>query len=120
MPFGDGTGPMEKGQKTGRAMGYCDGFLRPGYMEPGFGRRWFGFGMGRGRGWRHWYYATEMPGWMRAGYGMPVFGMGVPPVYATLPTPEAEATMLKYQAEFLKQQLEEIQKRIDELEKKNL
>ena len=28
-----------------------------------------------GRGWRWWYYATGMPGWMRARYGLPAFGM---------------------------------------------
>ncbi len=113
MPFGDGTGPMGMGPMTGRSTGYCAGSPRPGYMNPGCGR-------GRGRGWRHWCYATGMPGWMRAGHGMPAFGMCVPPTYATPPTPETEANMLKEQAEFLKQRLSEIQKRIDELEKKNL
>ncbi|MGB9597009.1 MAG: DUF5320 domain-containing protein [Candidatus Poribacteria bacterium] len=129
MPFGDGTGPMGMGPMTGRAMGYCAGFPTPGYMNPGFGRGWFGFGRGwfgfgrgRGRGWRHWYYATGMPGWMRAGYGMPAFGMPVPPMYPhpvyppQAPTPEAEIDMLRNQAEFFKKQLDEIQKRIDELE----
>lgn len=120
MPFGDGTGPMGMGPMTGRGMGYCAGFPTPGYMNPGFGRGWFGFGRGRGRGWRHWYYATGMPGWMRAGYGLPAYGMGVPPVYPPYPpqapTPEAEVAMLKNQAEFFKKQLDEIQRRIDELE----
>ena len=32
------------------------------------------WGCGRGRGWRWWYYATGMPGWMRASYGLPAFG----------------------------------------------
>jgi len=37
----------------------------------------FGFrGMGRGRGFRFWYYATGMPGWLRAMYGLPAFGSG--------------------------------------------
>jgi len=32
------------------------------------------WGWGRGRGWRHWYYATGMPGWMRGSCGYPAFG----------------------------------------------
>jgi len=121
MPFGDGTGPMGMGPMTGRGMGYCAGFPTPGYMNPGYGGRgWFGFGRGRGggRGRRNWFYATGMPGWMRAAQGMPAYGMGVPsmPVYPQAPTPEAESAMLKDQAEFLKQQLDEIQNRINDLE----
>ncbi len=127
MPFGDGTGPMGMGPMTGRGMGYCAGFPVPGYMNPGWGRGWFGFGRGfargGGRGWRNWYYATGLPGWVRASYGMPAFGgwVGMPRMYPSAyppppPTPEEESAMLKDQAEFLKQQLEEIQKRIADLE----
>ena len=29
-----------------------------------------------GRGWRNWYYATGMPGWLRASYGLPAWGAG--------------------------------------------
>ncbi len=127
MPFGDGTGPMGMGPMTGRGMGYCAGFPVPGYMNPGWGRGWFGFGRGfargGGRGWRNWYYATGLPGWIRASYGMPAFGgwAGMPRMYPGAyppqpPTPEEETAMLKDQAEFLKQQLEEIQKRIADLE----
>ena len=29
-----------------------------------------------GRGWRNWYYATGMPGWVRASYGLPAWGAG--------------------------------------------
>jgi hypothetical protein len=56
MPFGDGTGPRGMGSMTGRGVGYCAGFRRPGFLNPGFGRGWFGFnrgfglGIGRGRG----------------------------------------------------------------------
>ena len=31
---------------------------------------------GWGRGWRNWYHATGMPGWMRVSYGLPAFGRG--------------------------------------------
>jgi len=56
MPFGDGTGPRGMGSMTGRGVGYCAGFRRPGFFTPAFGRGWFGFnrgfglGVGRGRG----------------------------------------------------------------------
>jgi ubiquinone biosynthesis protein UbiJ len=52
-----------------------------------------------GRGWRHRFYATGIPGRM------------------TL-TPEQEVADLKAQAEWLKGQLDAIQKRIEELESK--
>ncbi|NMC44151.1 MAG: DUF5320 domain-containing protein, partial [candidate division Zixibacteria bacterium] len=73
MPRGDRTGPAGMGPMTGRGLGYCAGFGMPGYMNPAPGRGFgMGFGRGRGfggggRGWRHWYYATGLPGWMRFG-----------------------------------------------------
>jgi len=111
MPFGDGTGPRGNGPMTGRGAGFCAGYPVPGYMNPGAGR-------GGGRGWRHWYRATGMPGWMRANQGMPAFGGGVnPQMYQNVqpPTPDEETAMLNNQAEFLKQQLDEIQNRINDL-----
>ena len=45
MPRGDGTGPLGLGPMTGRGLGYCAGFGRPGYMTPGPR-----FGWGRGGG----------------------------------------------------------------------
>ena len=83
MPFGDGTGPAGMGPMTGRAAGYCAGYSVPGYMNPipgrgfwgrGRGFGWFGRGRGGGRGWRNWYYATGLPGWQRAGMGLPAWG----------------------------------------------
>lgn len=76
--------------------------------------------MGFGRGWRHWYYATGLPGWARASAGMPAWGVpgwapGLWPGYA--PTPEQELGALKSQAEYFEKGLEEIRKRISELEK---
>jgi len=109
-----GLGPM-----TGRSIGYCAGYPVPGEMNPLPGRRWFG--SGRGRGWRHRYYATGLPGWARVGYGAPAFGGWVGPrvypYYASELATQEEAEMLKEQAEFLKKQLEEIQNRISDLEK---
>jgi hypothetical protein len=65
MSGGDRTGPVGRGPMTGHTVGYCAGFGMPGYANPvpggGFG---MGFGCGRGfrgRGWRHWFYATGLP-----------------------------------------------------------
>jgi len=118
MPGGDRTGPIGAGPMTGRAAGYCAGYPVPGYMNPIAGRGWgFGFGrgwgrgwFGRGRGWRHWYWATGLPGWARAAYGYPA--LGAYPYSAEL-TPKREMDMLKRRAKALKTQLADIQSRID-------
>jgi hypothetical protein len=117
MPRGDGTGPMGMGPMTGRAMGYCAGYSAPGYMNPagfGFAGRGFGFA-GRGRGNRNMFYATGMPGWMRAGsypgYGYPA--VPAAPQYSK----ENEVQFLKSQAEYLRTTLEDINNRLSELEK---
>ncbi|MGB9797357.1 MAG: DUF5320 domain-containing protein, partial [bacterium] len=50
MPFGDRTGPLGRGPRTGRGAGFCSGFPVPGYLNPIPGRGFWG----RGRGFRHW------------------------------------------------------------------
>jgi hypothetical protein len=83
---------------TGRGMGNCSGYNWPGYenLAPSF-RGWLGFGRrGGGRGWRHRFFATGIPG------RVPL-------------TAEQETADLKAQAEWLKGQLDTIQKRIEEL-----
>lgn len=94
MPGGDRTGPQGTGPRTGRGMGYCSGYNWPGYTHagPGF-RSAFSFG---GRGWRHRFFTTGVPGWVT-------------------PTPEQEIADLTAWAEQLKTQLDTIQKRIEEL-----
>jgi len=117
MPRGDGTGPMGMGPMTGRAAGYCVGYAAPGFMTPGvgFGRRGGGRGFGGGgRGWRRGFYATGLPGWMRAGYA-PVADMA-PPSFAA-PSKEDQARVLKQQAEMMEASLVEIKQRLAELEK---
>ncbi len=121
MPRGDGTGPMGLGPMTGRAAGYCAAYSIPGYANPmpgrgsfGFGRGWFGHS--GGRGWRHWYWTTGLPGWARAAYGYPAFGGGVYP-YGPELGPKEEMDMLKSQAESLKEELGNIQRRMETLEK---
>ena len=123
MPFGDRTGPLGLGPRTGRAAGYCSGFGMPGYVNPVLGRGWFGFGRGwgrgrswsgGGRGWRHRYRATGMPDW--AGYGSYPYGGWMAPYGAGL-TAQEEMDMLKDQADILKKQLEDIESRISTIEK---
>lgn len=119
MPGGDRTGPMGMGPMTGRAAGYCAGYPVPGFMNP-VGGRGFG-GRGGGRGWRHGYYATGLPGWARAGWGAPPYwgapAAGYAPwAGAAAPTRDAELEALKAQAEYLESSLAEIRKRVQELE----
>jgi hypothetical protein len=130
MPGGDGTGPAGMGPMTGRAAGFCAGYPIPGYANPVGGRGYWGAGRGfRGGGWgrRNWYYATGLPGWARAGYGIPAWGgyaggaYGYPAAYPSGftagPNAEQEQQALKQQSEYLQQSLDDINKRIEELEK---
>lgn len=57
MPYGDGTGPLGLGPRTGRGLGYCSGYNSPGYVNCCRGYRgywrWLRFGIrniGRGLG----------------------------------------------------------------------
>jgi len=102
-----GMGPM-----TGRGAGYCGGAGMPGYANPvpgrGYGMRFGGgrgFG-GGGRGWRHWFYATGLPGWMRFGgyYTPPQSFPGVP-----------EGETLKNRADMLQSELDAIRKRMEQI-----
>jgi hypothetical protein len=123
MPRGDGTGPAGMGPMTGRAAGYCAGYGMPGYMNQIGGRGRGFWGRGGGRGWRHWYHATGLPGWARAPYGYPAWG----PVAQSQPfypgpgaatiTAEQEIAGLKEQAQYFQNALDEINKRIEELGK---
>jgi hypothetical protein len=120
MPRGDRTGPMRAGAMTGRGAGYCSGSGMPGYanLEPGRG---FGMGFGGahprsgrafggGRGWRHWFYATGLPGWMRfGGYARPTFGLD----HVT------EKQALEHEAEALQSELDSIKKRLEEIQAKS-
>ncbi|MHA1776419.1 MAG: hypothetical protein DRO88_05800 [Promethearchaeia archaeon] len=50
MPYGDRTGPNGLGPRTGRGLGYCNGYPYPGYANPVGGPPLF-LGRGRGGGW---------------------------------------------------------------------
>jgi hypothetical protein len=107
-------------------MGFCAGFSAPGYANrpyPGRGGR-FGGGYGRGygagqgggyggRGWRHWYYATGIPGWAR-GWAPPAgwFQAGAAPEVAR----SDEKASLRSQAEYLEAALKDIRERMSEIE----
>lgn len=103
MPRGDGTGPMGMGPMTGRARGYCAGFAAPGYTAN------FGFGMGRGRGFRRIYYATGIPGWAR--YGVNPNGFAANAFSGAVPGVD-EKEALQKQAAFLESQLAQIHERL--------
>ncbi len=112
MPFGDRTGPLGAGPMTGRGAGYCTGNGVPGYMNPvgrGFGRGFgggFGRGFfGRGRGYRHMYYLTGVPGWARYGY--------TPPVANQMD----EKKFLENEAKALEEELKLVKERLNKLEK---
>ncbi|MBN1695874.1 MAG: DUF5320 domain-containing protein [Spirochaetales bacterium] len=117
MPGGDRTGPAGLGPMTGRAAGYCAGYNVPGYMNPvpgrGFGRGFGRFGGGRGRGFRHMYWATGLPGW--GGYHPGAYYPNSPyePVQVQ---PEQEAEALRNQAKYLQDSLNALNERIRELE----
>ena len=119
MPRGDGTGPAGMGPMTGRAAGLCAGYKIPGYMNPVGGRGYWDRGGGRGH--RNWFYATGLPGWARAGYGLLAWGGAVNQyAYGGAPfapglTAQQELDALKGQAEYLEDSLNGIKKRIEEL-----
>ena len=107
---------MGHGSMTGRAAGYCAGYGVPGYANAAPGRGAGGRGRfgGQGRGWRHGYLATGVPGWAR--YGMPAWPPAAP--FASEPggTPVDETSALREQAEYLAEALEEVRKRLAKLD----
>ena len=111
MPRGDRTGPYGAGSMTGRGAGYCAGYGMPGYANPvgRFGAFGFGRGCGGlGSGFRHCFYATGLPGWMRYGWNAPA-----PYQYSK----DDEKSFLKQQVDFLSNTIEDLNKRLSELEK---
>ena len=113
MPGFDGTGPMGEGPMTGGGRGYCAVNLNDKGTGSVIGRGFFG-GRGRGgRGHRNCFYATGLPGWVRAQRGMQAFGSLSRPL-----SKEDELSALKSQADYLKGELDVIQARVKDLESK--
>ena len=117
MPRGDGTGPFGMGPLTGRQAGFCAGYQVPGFANTRWGRGFRG-GTGRGGGFghRHWYRATGLTGWQRAGMGWPVdLVAGVSLQSPNKTTKEQQVAFLEKQASIVEQSLKEIKNRIQEL-----
>ncbi len=127
MPRGDGTGPMSQGPMTGRNAGFCAGFPVPGYMHPGPGGG-RSFGRKGGHGYRHMYYATGLPGWMRFSYdpgwtqskpfAPPYYQPAVPGYEEASPKnmQNQERKLLEQQADHLEKMRMDIKNRIKALE----
>jgi len=116
MPGFDGTGPAGMGPMTGGGRGFCMTYLRPRYWYglPWGAGPWGFFGRGRGRGFRHWFYATGLPRWARF-YG----GAGFPAAEYTPPAAAGNLVdFLKEKATFLEKMLEETKKSIRDLEER--
>ena len=65
MPRGDRTGPNGAGPRTGRGLGYCNGYQSAGFNH-GFGAGYGngpgrGLGYGRGAGYGRGFYREGLP-----------------------------------------------------------
>jgi len=111
MPGFDGTGPKGQGAMTGGGRGYCAVALNgAGVMS--VNNRCF-YGRGGGRGFRNCFYATGLPGWMRAQRSRQAFGG-----FGYTVSKDDELAMLKEQASYLKDEFDAVQARVQDLERK--
>ncbi len=105
MPWGDRTGPVGAGPRTGRGLGFCNGYATAGYLNGGFGR---GAGWSRGFGFGR-----------RAGFGRGAgFGYGYGYGYGYAPAPlskEDEKSFLENEIDRLTNTVEGLRKRLNEL-----
>ncbi len=114
MPAGDRTGPWGQGPRTGRALGYCEGFNAPGYTRPPGG----GLGMGRGFRFRGGWGIGRRNYERREWYAPEYYRYNIPPFHWYYePSGEDELKFLKTEAERLKTYQKDLEKRISELEK---
>lgn len=107
MPAGDGTGPLGRGPRTGRGLGWCSAPIAEG-ARPYFG----GFGLGWG-----WRGRGICRGWGPRG-GVPGFGFGPRWGWRALGpmSREEELQWLRGYTANLGQALEQARKRMAELE----
>ncbi|MGC8943040.1 MAG: DUF5320 domain-containing protein [Caldisericia bacterium] len=131
MPYGDRTGPLGYGPRTGRGLGFCSGYRTPGSLNPiGFNwgfRRGFGVGFGRGfgggfggtrggfgRGFGgYWTYTRRNFG--NQFYDYPTPYSSTKPIYSA----KEEKDILLEESKNLERELDAIKERISELEKKS-
>jgi hypothetical protein len=92
MPMGDGTGPFGAVPRSGWGGGWCRG------PRGGYG----------GHGLRHWYRATGLPGWRRAGWSE-WWGEH------EMPVARGEREWLRRQAEDLEAELRRVRERLQQL-----
>ena len=118
MPHGDRTGPMGQGPRTGRGAGFCNSYIMPGYADRGVNYPVGGprnMSAGGGRGHRHWYYATGLPGWKRGEKRFLWSHRGDRTVAPAISRSE-ELEMLNEEAGYFEETLDEIKQRISKLE----
>ena len=121
------------GPLTGGGFGYCAGHESPGSAAgsarggqgAGFGRgmaggRGAGGGMGRGgmgggRGHRHMYHATGLPGWQRAGFGWGGGGRFGAPAGPTQDVPQ-DASAIRAEVQRFEETAARLREQADALE----
>lgn len=97
MPRGDGTGPRGFGPRTGRGLGYCNGYDSPGFTR-GYGcGRGYGYGRGNRQGYGRGY------GWNDRSYYPPA------EPYAGV----SEKTLIENEIKAMNDQLKALQNRLD-------
>ena len=111
MPYGDGTGPNGFGPRTGRGMGFCNGYNTPGYLNPtGYGR---GYGRGFGRGFGRGYGRGFGRGFVGGYTGVPYTVAG-PNIYNQ--DPKVERDIISNEIKNLETTIENLKKRLGELD----
>jgi hypothetical protein len=121
MPRGDRTGPDGLGPMTGRALGYCAGYDRPGFTQGygGLGRAWgFGGGRGRGRGFGRGYGFAGYYGIGRRRLYRDYAYPPIDPIYDSGYTHDEALSRLREEEEAVNKELDALRKRIKELEAK--
>jgi hypothetical protein len=116
------------GPRTGRGMGYCSGYARPGYWTaaPGFGfgrgtGRGFGRGLGLGRGFGRGRgmgrFLPFMAPWAGYAGGYPYPAAAPYAAPGAVPPPVDEEQILTDEAAFLEAELDRVRQRLGEFRK---